>query len=69
MKLIFLGATAFALIIGTTFANATTCQQRAANCNRLGGGGACFESSRMASCKKTGTYVAPSGRTWEAKDK
>jgi len=47
-------------------ANATTCKQRADNCNRLGGGAACYEQSRMASCAASKTYVAPSGRSWEA---
>ncbi len=51
---------------GATAANATTCQQRAANCSRLGGGQACFEPGRMASCASSKVYVAPSGRSWEA---
>jgi hypothetical protein len=48
-------------------ANATTCQQRANNCSRLGGGAACYEASRMSSCATSKIYTAPSGRTWEAK--
>jgi hypothetical protein len=47
-------------------AKATTCKQRADNCNRLGGGAACYEQSRMASCASNKVYVAPSGRSWEA---
>jgi hypothetical protein len=59
-----------AVIAGSFFivalASATTCKQRADNCNRLGGGAACYEQSRMASCAASKTYVAPSGRSWEA---
>lgn len=47
-------------------ANATTCQQRANNCSRLGGGPSCYEASRMSSCAASKVYIAPSGRSWEA---
>jgi hypothetical protein len=29
----------------------------------------CSELSRMANCKQTGVYTAPSGRAWEAKNR
>ncbi len=44
-----------------------TCAQRAQNCVNLGGGSACTAPARLAQCRATGTYVAPSGRTWPAK--
>jgi hypothetical protein len=60
----------FALATFASPADATTCRQRAANCVRLGGSpGNCSEPSRMASCKQSGVYTAPSGRTWEAKNR
>lgn len=61
---------ALALIAIASPADATTCRQRAANCVKLGGVPAnCNEPSRMAACKQTGVYSAPSGRTWEAKSR
>ena len=51
--------------------SATTCQQRAANCVRIGGESVraqCFAPDRMAQCRKAGVYSAPSGRDWEASD-
>lgn len=60
----------FVLTIAAAPADATTCKQRAANCVRLGGSPAnCSEPSRMATCKQSGIYTAPSGRTWEAKNR
>jgi hypothetical protein len=58
----------FATIVAvSTAAEATTCKRRAENCVRLGGSQAqCFATNRMAECRKTKTYVAPSGRSWEA---
>jgi hypothetical protein len=47
----------------------TTCKQRADNCvslSRPETKEACHESSRMAQCKASGQYVAPTGRVWEA---
>jgi hypothetical protein len=46
---------------------ATTCDQRARECRRIGLGGACAEPFRMAACRKTGVYTAPNGRAAEAK--
>jgi hypothetical protein len=54
------------LVAISSAASATTCKQRADNCNRLGGGAACYDQSRMASCASSKVYVAPSGRSWEA---
>lgn len=64
--LIVVAAIASCIATLPTVANATTCKQRADNCNRLGGGAACYDSGRMASCASSKTYVAPSGRSWEA---
>ena len=55
-----------AITVFSPAANATTCKQRADNCNSKGGGSACYEASRMASCASSKVYVAPSGRSWEA---
>ena len=62
-----LGFFVAALIAASTAAEATTCKERAQNCITRGGTQAtCFESKRMAECRKTKSYVAPSGRSWEA---
>jgi hypothetical protein len=52
-----------------TNANAAyTCSQQAAICMKKGGSQAtCYEPSRMSSCKDTGVYVGPSGKSWPAK--
>jgi hypothetical protein len=52
-----------------THANAAyTCSQQAAICVKKGGSQAtCSEPSRMASCRSSGVYVGPSGRSWPAK--
>jgi hypothetical protein len=52
-----------------THANAAyTCAQQAGICMKKGGSAAdCNEASRMASCRSTGVYVGPSGRSWPAK--
>jgi hypothetical protein len=70
MKAISIMVGVLALITIASPADATTCRQRAANCVRLGGVVAtCSEPSRMANCKQTGVYTAPSGRAWEAKNR
>lgn len=61
---------ALSLVLVASTAEATTCNQRAANCVKLGGSkDTCYHPTRMSICKRTGEYVAPSGRTWEAKDR
>ena len=54
--------------VGISSANAQekqwTCQMRANVCVKRGGGPACTEPSRMARCRSTGTYTAPSGNVW-----
>lgn len=55
--------------IVTSDAQATTCVRRAATCQRLGGGGACNEPYRLATCRKSGVYTAPDGTAQEAKDR
>jgi hypothetical protein len=57
------------LPVATSTAEATTCASRASTCQRVGGGGACQEPYRLASCRKTGVYTAPNGKTQEAKDR
>jgi hypothetical protein len=55
------------LLLGfTTAAAATTCKQRADNCERNQGGPGCHDAARMAACAKNKLYIAPSGRSWEA---
>ena len=49
---------------------AVSCEKLAGNCARNGGARAdCFDSSRIAQCKKTGQYTAPSGRVWNTNEK
>jgi hypothetical protein len=56
------------LLLALSPAHAYTCSQQAAICMKKGGSQAtCYEASRMASCKATGSYVGPSGRAWTAK--
>jgi hypothetical protein len=71
MKLIASSATVLAMTaILACAANATTCDQRAQNCITKGGShAACYASSIIEACKKTGIYTAPSGKKWEAKGK
>jgi len=66
VKTIFFSAAGALLAIVATpdLAAAWTCAERAARCQELGGGAGCLEASRMASCKATHQYVAPSGRSW-----
>jgi membrane protease subunit (stomatin/prohibitin family) len=48
---------------------AQSCKQRADTCARLSRPetqAACHEATRMAQCKASGQYVAPTGRVWEA---
>ena len=67
MRKLYLGLAAATLAITATAALAETCSQRAANCVSKGGTkGACYEASRMADCKRTCQYVAPSGNVWDA---
>jgi hypothetical protein len=55
------------LLITTAHA-APTCAQRAGFCMNHGGSQAvCYDASRMSSCKSTGVYVGPSGKSWPAK--
>jgi hypothetical protein len=55
------------LIAAATAQAAFTCSQEAGFCMKKGGSQAvCYDASRMASCKSTGQYVGPSGRTWPA---
>lgn len=53
----------FAMPIGA--ASARTCDQLVAACERVGGRG-CADPERVANCKRTHKYVAPSGRIWTA---
>ena len=56
------------LLSAATAQAQTTCKQRADSCARLSRPetkDACYESSRMAQCKASGQYVAPTGRVWE----
>jgi hypothetical protein len=70
MKAISMTVAVLAFAAIASPADATTCKQRAANCIKLGGVQAtCSEPSRMATCKQTGVYTAPSDRTWEAKNR
>jgi hypothetical protein len=56
------------LLLAFSSAQAATCSQQAAACMKKGGSQAvCYEASRMASCKATGSYVGPSGKSWAAK--
>lgn len=49
----------------TALAAKETCKSAAGWCIKKGGTQAnCFEAQRMASCKASGTYMAPNGRAW-----
>jgi putative component of membrane protein insertase Oxa1/YidC/SpoIIIJ protein YidD len=52
-----------------TNANAAyTCSSNAAACVKKGGSKAvCYDPSRMSSCKSSGVYIGPSGKSWPAK--
>jgi hypothetical protein len=61
------GVAAAALLVVATAASAETCQQRANNCVGKGGKPAdCHDPQRLAQCKRTGQYTAPSGTVWQA---
>lgn len=47
------------LLLGfTTAAAATTCKQRADNCERNQGGPGCHDAARMAACAKNKLYIS-----------
>jgi hypothetical protein len=55
------------LIAAATAQAVFTCSQQAGICMKKGGSqAACYDASRMASCKSTGQYVGPSGKAWPA---
>jgi hypothetical protein len=66
---------AIAAILFTTHAHAQSCTDIANQClgialqqglSRAEWQAKCFDKERMAVCKKTLQYNAPSGRTWKA---
>jgi hypothetical protein len=58
------------LVSGSINADAqTTCKQRADICaqrSQPDNRPACYDKARMAQCKASGMYDAPSGKSWEA---
>jgi hypothetical protein len=69
---IFMKKVAFSLVASALLAMmvspaawAVSCQQRAANCVSKGGSQAGCQAP-VASCERTGQYVAPSGKVWSA---
>jgi hypothetical protein len=72
MKMIAATVLSITLVIVATpsLAAKETCNFAAGWCVKKGGDRAsCFEAQRMASCKASGTYMAPSGRAWPAPGK
>lgn len=69
---IFLGLAVASLFLamGSTVQAAQTCEQVAGWCVKKGGSQAdCFSSSRMETCRSTGSYIAPNGSVWPATTK
>jgi hypothetical protein len=71
----FIGAAALTATAPPALARGWTCNKTAAGClekavrngyNRAEWQRKCFEPTRMANCRRTGLYHAPSGKVWPA---
>jgi hypothetical protein len=69
MKIVLFALALTVSVLSAGLAQAQTCKQVAERCLPYQPRSICFDSQRMAQCKKTGYYIGPgTGKAWPAPD-